>query len=257
MYFSPAKPRVLAHRGYVASDEVQQEKHSENTLGAFAAAVALGAEYIETDAHATRDEVAVLVHDSTFVDSAGRTHRVRDLTYEQLQEVPLPCGSPIPSFASALQRFPGTRFNIDVKEHAAIDPVARAIQEEEAYNRVLVTSFSTARRQGVIAQVPGAFSGAGRNDVLRVLWLAAMRRDERLLALSRFVQAVQLPGSRLGKRILSEQLISRIQRASIEVHVWTVNDEAEMRFWLGRGVDGLVTDETELALRVVREVTET
>lgn len=253
MFFSPPRPRVLAHRGYVPSD-TEGVRISENTLGSFAAAIAAGAEYIETDAHATRDGVAVLVHDQTFVDHAGRTHRVADLTAEELVALPLPCGSVIPSLTDALAEFPLTRFNIDVKERAAIDAVADALREEEAFNRVLVTSFSSARRQGVIEQVPGAFSGAGRSDVLRVLLLAMLRRDAALSAMIRTVQAVQLPGRGMWKRILSEKVIKRIQSASIEVHIWTVNDEAEMRFWLARGADGLVTDETALAVRVVREL---
>lgn len=254
MFFSAPRPRVLAHRGFIASDNRHERSlATENTLEAFAAAVDLGAHYIETDAHATRDRVAVLVHDPAFVDQSGRTHRVADLTFAQLSEIPLPCGSRVPSLAEALELFPETRFNIDVKEQDAVDPVAGAIQATESYNRVLVTSFSSARRKGVLAQVPGTFSGAGRNDVIRVLLLALTRQDESLQEQSRFIQAVQLPGNSLGKRVLTERVIARIQRASIEVHVWTVNEEAEMKFWLSRGVDGLVTDQTELALRVVRE----
>lgn len=227
---------------------------SENTIAAFSSAVELGAAYIETDAHATRDGVAVLVHDPTFVDGFGRTHRVSEITFEEMRTLLLPCGSAIPSLSEALLRFSETRFNLDVKDAAAVDPVARAITETESFNRVLVTSFASSRKLGVQQQVPGVFAGAGRSEVVKVLTRALLGRDAALETMSRSVQAVQLPGNALGKRILSHQVVSRIQRAGIEVHIWTVNEEAEMRFWLERGVDGLVTDQASLALRVVREV---
>ena len=60
---------VLAHRGYHA-------ELPENTLVAFEAAVALGADGIETDVQVTRDGVPVLFHDTTIRGQpvAGFTH---------------------------------------------------------------------------------------------------------------------------------------------------------------------------------------
>jgi glycerophosphoryl diester phosphodiesterase len=58
IYLDPPRPRVLAHRG-LALDA------PENTLLAFASAAAVGATYIETDVHVTRDGVAVIAHDPT------------------------------------------------------------------------------------------------------------------------------------------------------------------------------------------------
>ncbi len=63
--------------------------------------------------------------------------------------------------------------------------------------------------------------------------------------------ALQIP-ERVGRvRLLSPSLIETAHAAGLEVHVWTVNDEAEMRRLLALGVDGLVTDRADLALRIV------
>ena len=67
-YFDPPRPRVLAHRGLAL-------EAPENTLLAFAHAVAIGAAYIETDVHLTADGVAVLSHDPTLRRVAGRRRR--------------------------------------------------------------------------------------------------------------------------------------------------------------------------------------
>ena len=55
-YFSPAPPRVLAHRG-LAIDA------PENTLLAFAKALAVGVTHVETDVHVSADGVAMISHD--------------------------------------------------------------------------------------------------------------------------------------------------------------------------------------------------
>jgi glycerophosphoryl diester phosphodiesterase len=63
--------------------------------------------------------------------------------------------------------------------------------------------------------------------------------------------ALQIP-ERVGRlRLLSSALLETAHAADLEVHVWTVNDEADMRRLLALGVDGLVTDRADLALRVV------
>jgi glycerophosphoryl diester phosphodiesterase len=50
---------------------------------------------------------------------------------------------------------------------------------------------------------------------------------------------------------VTEQLVDRYHRLGLEVHVWTVDDEATMRRLLSMGVDGIVTDRADIALAVV------
>jgi glycerophosphoryl diester phosphodiesterase len=53
-------------------------------------------------------------------------------------------------------------------------------------------------------------------------------------------------------RILTPRLIAAAHRHGVEVHVWTVNDPAEMRRLIEMGVDGIVTDRADLALETLR-----
>lgn len=68
---------IIAHRGYSA-------RHPENSIAAFEAAIAAGADFIETDVRLTRDGVAVCWHDADLKRLAGRDEAIADLTHEAL-----------------------------------------------------------------------------------------------------------------------------------------------------------------------------
>ena len=74
------KPWVIAHRG--ASGHTP-----ENTLAAFERAVQLGAGFIETDLHLTRDARFVAIHDSTLERTTNGRGEVRDLLLAELRKL--------------------------------------------------------------------------------------------------------------------------------------------------------------------------
>jgi glycerophosphoryl diester phosphodiesterase len=68
----------------------------------------------------------------------------------------------------------------------------------------------------------------------------------------RRVDAVQLPSRKFGIAITTPRTIRRFQAAGVEVHAWTINDPKEMRALLKAGIDGLVTDRSDLAVELLR-----
>ena len=52
---------------------------------------------------------------------------------------------------------------------------------------------------------------------------------------------------------VNEDRVEKIHLAGKEVHVWTVNTEDEMEDVLNMGVDGLITDQVEVAKHVLEE----
>ncbi|GAB3617576.1 glycerophosphodiester phosphodiesterase [Okibacterium endophyticum] len=248
-YFAPERPRVLAHRGLALSA-------GENTIAAFTAAVDAGAAYVETDAHATADGVAVLVHDPQVV-VRGEPHTVADLTLARLRDLE-PDGGDVPTLAEALERLPEARFNIDVKADDAPDAVARAINGCGAHDRVLVTSFDETRRRRALSALAASSTAevataASAAMVTRAL-IAARSGQRRLLSrVLDGVHAVQVPERHRGIRIVTPRFVRAIHRTGVEVHVWTVNDRADMHRLLDTGVDGLVTDRCDLAAEVLAE----
>lgn len=239
-------PRVFAHRGLAI-------EAPENTLLAFAKAIAAGSHYIETDVHASHDAVAVVAHDPDLVRVAGRPVRVEHLTFSELRRVDLGAGQSFSSLAEALDAFPETRFNIDIKSDAAVGPTVEAIRAAGAFERVLVTSFSERRRRAALAELPGVVSSASARRFAAALVGGKVGLSPAVRRSLRGLVAVQVPERALGMRVTSVGMLRRLHAAGVEVHVWTVNDPGRMRELLELGVDGIVTDRADLALEVVRD----
>lgn len=244
-YFTPAPPRVLAHRG-LALDA------PENTLLAFAKALAVGVTHLETDVHGSADGVAVISHDPDLARLAGRRVRVGQLTVHELRRINLGAGQGFCSLADALDAFPEARFNIDIKSADAVAPTVAAIRDARATDRVLVSSFSEARRLGAVRQLPGvATSVSARRAVAAVSAARARGGLPALRRIVRTVHAVQIPLSMLRMSTITPRTVAAFHAAGVEVHVWTINDVPTMERLLDLGVDGLVSDRADLAMGVL------
>ncbi|MGV1034881.1 MAG: glycerophosphodiester phosphodiesterase family protein [Microbacteriaceae bacterium] len=227
----------------------------ENTADAFAAALAAGAEFIETDMHVSRDGVAVLWHDPDLRRFDGSSDRIADLDWSILSTRSVD-GARLQTLAQALERFPSARFNVDLKVEAAVEPVVATVRDANAIDRVLLTSFSDARRRRAAELLPGVATSAGTAALARIVlsqlwrgrgecWLSSWR------AAAAGAVAVQVPRRQYGVRIVTPAFIRAAHALGIEVHVWTINDPDEMRELFALGADGVVTDRCDLALDVV------
>lgn len=245
-FFAPAPPRVLAHRGLAVDAP-------ENTLLAFAKALAVGAHYVETDVHASHDGVAVVSHDPDLRRTADRPVRVDHLTMAELRRVDLGEGQSYVSLAEALDAFPETRFNIDIKSRAAVTPTADAIRAAGAERRVLVSSFDERRRRTALALLPGVVSSASARRFLPALLAGKVGLSPAVRRSLRGLAAVQVPERALRMRVTTRRIVDAMHSAGVEVHIWTVNSPARMHELLDLGVDGIVTDRADLAMQVLRE----
>lgn len=236
---------MFAHRGLAL-------EAPENTLLAFAKAIAIGAIYIETDVHASADGTAMISHDPDLKRMVGRDIRVDQLTLSELQRIDLGHGQTFATLAQALDTFPETRFNIDLKSKAAVGPAVDAILAAGASERVLVSSFGERRRAAALRRLPGVASSSSARRLALALVSGKVRFSPAVSASLKGLVAVQVPERALGMNVVSARMIAAFHGAGVEVHVWTVNDPARMTQLLDLGVDGIITDRADLAIALVR-----
>lgn len=249
--FMSAAPIALAHRG---GDALPANVGIENSLRAVGNAVALGYRYIETDARASIDGVAFAFHDhdlTRVAPQAGFGDRpFGSLTAEEIRSVRLPGGEPIATIAELLEAFPTTRFNIDVKTPEVIEPTVRVIREAAAQRRVLLASFSHARLTRVRQLLPEVVTSASPQEItaLRLqprMWRSFLRAGGAV--------CLQVPEYRYNVRIVTPRFIAAAHRYGMQVHVWTVDEPADIERLLDAGVDGIITDRPDVLRDVLQE----
>lgn len=237
-------PLAFAHQGAHSPDGP-----GENTMAAFEAAVAQGYRYLETDAHATADGVLVAFHDDRLdrlTDGAGA---IGDLPYADVQAARVRDHDGIPLLEDLLTAWPDVRINIDPKHDAAVDPLVDLIERTGTVDRVCIGAFSDRRLARVRERLgPGVCTSMGPRQVARLV--AAARG---LPAGSFSAACVQVPVRRGPVPLVTERFVAAAHDRGLQVHVWTVNDADEMHRLFDLGVDGIMTDRTDVLKAVLKE----
>jgi glycerophosphoryl diester phosphodiesterase len=240
-YLDAATPLAFAHRGGAAVGD-------ENTAAAFARCIELGYRYVETDVHATSDGVPVVFHDATLARMTGDQRRVRDVRWADLSALRMAGEAAVPRLDDMLDAWPQVRFNIDIKSEQALAPALEAVRRSGALDRILLASFSDARLARIRRELgPRVATSMGTREVAR-LWAGAhLGRARRM---PEGVVAAQVPMRQSGVRLVTPRFLTHAHRLGLQVHVWTIDDPAQMHGLLDLGVDGIMTDRIE----VLREV---
>ncbi len=237
----PGSVLAFAHRGGAYHPEIEG---LENTLAAFAHAVSLGYDYLETDVHVTRDGVLLAFHDAVLDRVTDRSGEIARLSYDEVRTAVIGGQAEIPTLAALFDAFPQVRFNIDIKSEGAVSVLADFINAREAWDRVLVGSFSRGRlqrfRRLVRRPVP---TSATPIEVVLFRFLPIARLAS---LLTPDFAALQVPHRHGRLLVCSAGLVRRAHAAGKQVHVWTIDDPTEMHELLDLGVDGLFTDRTDL-----------
>ena len=234
---APGRPLAFAHRGGAAHGD-------ENTLAAFARAVAFGYRHLETDVHATSDGVAVVFHDARTERVLGQRGRVAQLSWKDLSSVRVAGAAVVPRLDELLATWPDAYVNIDVKADGVVEPALAALRSAGALDRVLIASFSD-ERLARVRRLAGdtVATSIGWRGCARVWGSSRVGAGGR--AVTAGVAAVQMPW-----RAVDRRLVRYAHRLGVVAHAWTVNRAEDMRDLLDAGVDGIMTDH----LGVLRDV---
>lgn len=246
----PTKYPYLEHAGLLAfAHRGGALEAPENTIKAFDYAATLGYSYIETDAYATKDGVLVSFHDDRLDRVSDSKGKIEELNFETLKSARISGTEPIPLMEELLTRWPGMRINIDPKHDQAVAPLIALIKRVGAEDRVCVGSFSGKR----IRQVQDAFDGRvctslGPGGVLK------LKSASLGLPMQQFREGcAQVPVSANQVTIVTRRFVDAAEKRGLQVHVWTIDDEQEMRRLIDLGVHGLMTDRPSVLKRVLVE----
>ncbi len=215
------------------------------------------------DVRCTRDGEVVVLHDETVDRTTNGKGKVGDFSWAELRELDAGhtfrdpegaysfrgVGVRIPRFEEVLEAFPRTRLNVEAKDDRSAPGLVASILEHGAQDRVLVAAEKEKNRRAVVGY-PGPW-GASRQQLIRFVLLIHMPFGWRYTPRC---DALQVPESHLGIRVLTRRFIREAHRRNLPLHVWTVDDPADMRRLVGWEVDGIQTDRPDLLAAVLTEL---
>ena len=213
----------------------------------FQRAVDLGYQYLETDVRTTADGVLLAFHDEVLDRVTNLTGRLCERPWSEVREARIG-GQPIPRLEEMLAAWPDVRINIDAKDDAAVAPLVEAIEGARAHDRVCVAAFSDVRLRRFRRLSGGQVCTAmGPRTIARL-----KGAGYRVPTIPFAAGCVQVPIYHGRIRVVDRRFVTAAHRRGLHVHVWTIDEPAEMDRLLDLGVDGIMTDRP-VALREVLE----
>jgi glycerophosphoryl diester phosphodiesterase len=234
-FFESDRPLVFAHRGGIALGP-------ENTIEAFDAGMKAGADGLELDVHLSVDGIVVVHHDKTLERTTRGSGPVGARTAAELARLN------VPTLREVLDRYRSARVIIEMKEDRAAlgEKLAREVYESDAVERVCAAGYGPKAVNAVRAALPQMATSASQPEVRRALhrtWLCYPLR-------SCAWQGYQVPELAGRLRVVSPRFIRYAHQAGLRVQVWTVDREPDMIRLLNWGVDALISNRPDLAVRV-------
>ncbi len=248
MLESITRPIIFAHRGASAHAP-------ENTIAAFELALTQQADAIELDVKLSSDGYVVVHHDPTLDRTTDGKGKLKDMTLAGLKKLDAGSffsekfmGEPIPTLDEVFEAVGKRTFiNVELTNYKTphdqlVETVCMLIKKHKMQKNVIFSSFLASNLSKARSYLPEVPRG--------------------LLALNGFLGSwARSFGFAFGKyqalhpylTDMTQQEVARVHRLNRRVHVWTVNAEQDMRRLFGWGVDGIFTDDPQLAVRVRAE----
>ena len=252
-YLAGPYPRALVHRGW----RLGELAGLENSMSSFRRALAEGFRYLEIDVHATADGEVVVLHDATLDRTTDAGGPIAEQPWETVRRARIAGREPLPALRQVIEELPDALLNIDVKAGPAVQPTLELLTETDVWHRVCLASFSAARLDR-LRRAGGSrlITSCSPRDVLSLRlrgWLHQARVGWAGGWLPVPAQLAQVPRRQGPVTVVDPAFVAAAHQLGMEVHVWTINDAAEMRELLDLGVDGLITDRPDLLRKVLAD----
>ena len=245
------RPLSVAHRGGAGLAP-------ENTLAAFRQGLTFQVDAVELDLHMSKDGALMVAHDPNLKRATGVASNIHDLTLVQLQQLNAAATykdkpiepQRIPTLHEVLELVRGqASVQIEIKvradhtRYAGIEAkIVDAIRDYGMVDDVVVISFDFPTLHDMTALEPRLRTCA----LFSTSYLSrfGIWRDDAEVAEDIASQGFRCVGAK--HTTMTEGLFQAFQARDIQVGVWTVNDEADMRKFAAMGVHFITSDRPDL-----------
>ena len=227
-----AQPKVISHRGYWTAPESAQ-----NSIASFTKADAIGVFGSEIDVWLTADDKLIVNHDRVY---KGTDINMEKSTLKEITSIVLPNGENIPTLDAYLRLVatkPNTRLILEMKslsdlkrEDLATEKIVKALRKYNLLDRTDIIAFS----------------------INACLAFKKLMPDGRIFYLNgdlapRSIKKLGLTGIDYSMSVLRKnpKWVEQAHKEGLEVNVWTVDTEEDMRYFIDLGVDYITTDYPE------------
>ena len=249
-------PRVIAHAG--------SELYPHDTLFALKKYAAMEVDLLEMDLHMTADGEIILIHDDTVDRTTNGSGDVREMTLAEVQALDAGWywtkddqnypfrdqGIMIPTLKEVFENFPDYPMIIEIKQDnpSMAAPLCDLIREFGMDEKVMVASSREIAMQEFRSLCPEVATSATREEVK-----ALVIRSFILLGgtITPEYEALHVPEEDGGIPIVTPLFLWFAHNRNLEVHIWTINQPEEMQRFIDMGVDGIMTDRTDLMLEIL------
>lgn len=220
---------MVAHRGASAYEP-------ENTLRAFRRAVELGVDYVEGDVRLTADWHAVVIHDETVDRTTNGRGRVREMSLAELRRLDAGKGERIPTLQEVIEVVrEKAGFVVEVKEPEAVSVVVRLVEENRLEGGTIISSFY----HGAVKAVKELNSRIKTGVII-----ASQPVNPARLALDADADSIFCKW-----KYVNSKMVEEAHDNGLKVFSWTVDDAEAIMAQAALGVDGIVTNRPDVALK--------
>lgn len=238
-----SQTKIIAHRGFSGIAP-------ENTLAAFQKAIDAGIEYFELDIHKTKDDSVVVIHDSSVnrTSSNGMKGKVEEMTYAELSQVRVGYSGKfgdefkaekVPTLREALQLAKGKiKVCLEIKVTGAEEQVMQTLTDLKMKDEVIIFSFL----------YPALAKVRQLDENIDILYLMGSA-DETTIDYAKVIKAQAIGAG--GGNPLTKGYVDKVHANGLEIWRWTVDDEAAMKELISIGVDGIISNFPDRALKLI------
>ena len=256
-------PLVIAHQG---GDGVWPG----DTMYAFEKAVEIGADVLEMDAHITKDDQIVLMHDEKVDRTTDGTGLIEEMSLDELRQLDAAHqwsnddgqtfpfrgqGIQVPTLEELFLKFPDMRYVIEIKltENPIDKPLCDLIRQNNMQDKVVVASFHDEAMQNFRETCPEIATSASRGEVTKFVLLGKVFLSGYVVPAYQSIQPPFDPKDSLNIPIMTKRFIREAHAKNISVEPWTVNDPELMEQYIEWGVDGIITDRPDLMIEILNK----